>query len=161
MIFARRRIQTALSQLDFGSDAQRRGFATRLNRRTADSLAAMWEVMILHSLARAGRVQHEQPTADGKNPDIVFASADLVFTADVSCVSDQGIRKRNPFDKLLNEIEHQKRALGLGIGGVYIDVGHSEDHLRVTLKLPPEEDIPGFVAEQVIPKIAQKLGEKE
>ena len=121
----------------------------------------MWEVMILHSLARAGRVQHEQPTADGKNPDIVFASADLVFTADVSCVSDQGIRKRNPFDKLLNEIEHQKRALGLGIGGVYIDVGHSEDHLRVTLKLPPEEDIPGFVAEQVIPKIAQKLGEKE
>lgn len=84
-----------------------------------------------------------------------------MFTADISCVSDRGIRRRNPFDKLLNEIERQKAALGLGIGGVYIDVGHTEDDLRVTLKLPPEDEIPDFVANEIIPQIKFKMGEGE
>jgi hypothetical protein len=157
LIFSRRRIQNALWQLAFISDSQANDFAKRLNRRNADSLAAMWEVMVLHSMSLVGNVVYEKRTESGKNPDLFFESDNLSFTADISCISDHGIEQNNPFNKLLEEIERQKGALGLGVGGVYIDVGHEEDDLRVTLKLPDEKHIAAFVTEEVMPKVAKSL----
>jgi hypothetical protein len=154
MIFSRRRVQEALCGLPFISARELRGLASRLNRLGPDALSAMWEVMLLHHMSAFGTVQHHRKTQNGSQPDIFFRSKLLTFTADISCVSDDGIQKDNPFRRLQDEIEQQKQALGLGVGGVYLDVGHHEGERKVKLKLPAVERIHDFVKSEVIPAIA-------
>jgi hypothetical protein len=154
VIFSRRRVQDALWSLPFLPAPELRGLAARLNRSGPDALSAMWEVMLLHHLSAIGHVKHHRATPNGSRPDIFFQSKVLTFTADISCVSDDGIQKDNPFRSFQDEIEGQKRALGMGIGGVYLNVGHHEGEQKVKLKLPAVERIPDFVREEVIPAIA-------
>ena len=154
MIFSRRRIQNALWELPFIRPGELRTLARRLNRPEPDALSAMWEVMLLHQLSAFGSVQHHRKTPNGSQPDVFFQSRLLTFTADITCVSDDGIQKNNPFRRFQDEIEHQKRALGLGVGGVYLDVGHHEGPRKVKLKLPAVEHISDFVQREVIPAIA-------
>ena len=157
MIFSRRRIQSALLQLSMLTARESQDLAARLNRGDTDTLAAMWEVMLLRSFSDLGNVQHHRETANGKRPDVYFQSQHVTFTADISCVSDEGIQEQNPFRQFQDEIEHQKRKLGLGIGGVYLQAGHHEGERKVKLKLPALNEIPAFVEKMVIPAVADEL----
>lgn len=154
MIFSRRRIQEALRNLPSIPPDELHRLTGRLNRANADALSAMWEVMLLHHLSAFGRVEHHRTTPSGSHPDVFFKSRLLTFTADISCVSDDGIQEKNPINLLRDEIERQKRSLGLGVGGVELEVGHVESDLKPTLKLPAAKNIPDFVRLEILPAIA-------
>lgn len=161
MIFARRQIQKALSELTFLPPNEVRGLAARLNKAEPDALAAMWEVLLLRHFSTLGFVEHHRATPNGSQPDIHFRNKVLTFTADITCVSDEGLQRENPYQLLQDEIEKQKRKLGLGIGGLYLDIGHHEGDRKVKLKLPAASDIPAFVENEVVPAIAEAQSRRE
>lgn len=73
MIFSRRAIQERLNLLrqHLKSD-EVENFAKRLNKVGRSRLSAMWEVIIISSLLRTGRVDIEQELSNGRRPDILF-----------------------------------------------------------------------------------------
>jgi hypothetical protein len=119
MIFTRRSLQRRLDELRATlGDAAVGGLAARLNRPGRDSLSAMWELVVLHGLARHGQVVSEQPLGSGRRPDVRFVNGNISFTADITTVSDEGLDEANPYQALSEEIEIAKKRLGLPIGGV-------------------------------------------
>lgn len=68
-------------------------------------MAAMWEVVILHALSLQSAVATEEPLASGRRPDVRFDDGRIGFTADITCVSDEGLDEANPNHELSQEIE--------------------------------------------------------
>lgn len=121
MIFARRALQLRLDELRLclGDEAVS-ALAVRLNRPGKDRLAAMWEVVVLHSLSKQGNLRNELPLGSGRRPDVAFNNDALVVTADITTVSDEGLDEKNPYRELSELIEATKNRLGLKIGGMDI-----------------------------------------
>jgi hypothetical protein len=167
MIFARRALQRRLDELraTLDDDAVDK-LVTRLNRPGKDRLAVMWEVALLHSLAKCGSLQSEAPLPSGRRPDISFDDGTLRFTADVTAVSDEGLDENNPYLELSNLITKAKAKLGLPIGGLDLRV-KSKHHqtsrgTKTVLRLPSRKQLPAFVRDQIMPQLRDQMaaGEK-
>lgn len=119
MIFARRALQRRLGELRATVDGDMIDkLAARLNRPGRDRLAAMWEVVVLHALAKCGPLQSEAPLSSGRRPDVSFNNGALRLTADITAVSDEGLDDDNPYFELSELVEKAKTKLGFRIGGV-------------------------------------------
>lgn len=166
MIFARRAIQRRLDELrSTVGDGAVDGLAHRLNKPGADRVAAMWEVIVLHALSGLGNIRYEVPLVSGKEPDIEFNSNLLRLTADVVCVSDEGIHSNNPYRELSQAIEKAKTKLGLPIGGVELLVQSRRTITRrgskVVLRLPPRGRLQEFVDNEIVKQMREQLSEGE
>jgi len=49
----------------------------KLNSQNSDSLATIWEVVILNALSKIGSVAHEKEYEGRKKPDIYFESKNI------------------------------------------------------------------------------------
>jgi hypothetical protein len=162
MLFSRRCLQERLTALrprlgDEAVDA----LAARLNRPGKDRMAAMWEVVIFHSLAARGQLGLEAPLASGRRPDIGFSVEELSFTADITAVSDDGLDEQNPYHELSEAVEKAKKGLGLPIGGLNLQV-HSRVETsargeRRVLRLPPRARVGDFVRDEIVPRLREQL----
>jgi len=162
MIYTRRTIQRCLDDLSFVPNDGMRKLVERLNDPSPARLPTMWEVVILHALAPFGQLEYERSHSTGKQPDITFSDgADLVFVADVTCVSDSGVDDDNPVGALSDELEACKKRLGLPIGGLSLRVeaertyDRSGEHTR--LMLPERKAIRAFVRNKVEPVFREQL----
>lgn len=166
MIFARRALQRRLNELreTFNGDAVDK-LAARLNRPGKDRFAAMWEVAVLHALAKYGTLRNEVPLPSGRRPDVSFNNGALRFTADITVVSDEGLDDDNPYFELSQLIEAAKAKLGLPIGGVDVRV-KSKHHqsargTRTVLRLPPRKQLQAFVRDQIVPHLRGQMNAGE
>ena len=166
MIFARRALQRRLSELreTLDRDAVDK-LAARLNRPGKDRLAAMWEVAVLHALARCGTLRNEAPLSSGRRPDVSFDNGTLRLSADITAVSDEGLDDDNPYFELSELIEKAKTKLGLPIGGVDLRV-KSKHHqsargTRPVLPLPPRKQLQAFIRDQIVPRLRDQMGAGE
>jgi len=157
VIFSRRAIQRLLNELK--PILRRRAYADlmrKLNYPTEARLPAMWEVAVLAALSRLGTLEHEQKQANGKRPDISFRAPHCTsFVADITTVSDRGVDQRNPYGAMAAIIEREKAALGLGVGGVRLEVFEKPEVMREgkrrKLRLPPHDQIEDYVRRTIIP----------
>ncbi|WP_203311303.1 hypothetical protein [Sphingomonas beigongshangi] len=162
MIFARRALQRRLDELRqaMPEDAVK-ALSRRLNVAGRDRMAAMWEVVVLHGLSFCGTLAYEQPLASGRRPDVRFEGGRLAFTADVTCVSDDGLDEANPFQLLGQEIEAAKTRLGMPPGGADLRVLDRTERVRAgerrSLRLPPRKRIREFVAEAIVPRLREQM----
>lgn len=113
-------------------------------------------------LVKLGTLHHELRLPSGKCPDIFFEGADeLSFHADVTSVSDTGVDRRNPFQEFMDLIETAKRSLGLGVGGVYLNVLERNEITtkgrRRKLRLPPYKDLAQHVQDVIVPEMKRQL----
>lgn len=164
MIFARRALQRRLDELRETFDASTvDDFATRLNRPGKDRLAAMWEVVVLSSLAKLGSLDHELALESGKRPDIKFSSPEIEFTADVTCISDSGLDEQNPFNELMRLLSEAQTTLGLPSGGLDLRVHAKELKSRRgerrVLRLPTKNKLPDFVRNEIVPSLRSQIAE--
>lgn len=164
MIFARRAVQKRIDFLRgaIGSSAVD-DLVTRLNRPDKHRLAAMWEVVVLSSLAKCGALDHEIPLLSGRRPDIRFENEDIAFTADITCVSDSGLDEQNPYQELLRLVSAVKTKLGLPSGGLDLrvlskDVVTRRGRRRV-LRLPPKGRLAEFVRSEIMPSLRAQIAE--
>lgn len=167
MIFSRRAIQERLNQLrQHLKPDEVESFAKRLNKVGRHRLSAMWEVIIISSLFRAGRVDIEQELSNGRRPDIMFDDGKgLTFFADITCVSDEGLDKENPVEFFNERLMETISKLGLPLGG---HAGRVESKRvttsrgqKVVLRLPAYSDIPKFISERIEPKLKAPLRPSE
>lgn len=155
MIFTRRYIQNCINGL--GDHVSGKALATlvgKLNMPNEARLPAMWEVVILNALSLLGRVDYEKELPSGRTPDVTFTKRNaVVFTADVTTISDSGLAKANPVQRLKEEIEACKTRLGLPTGGLNLKVGservQTNNGPRTVLLLPPQKDVQRFVREMI------------
>jgi len=166
MIFARRALQRRLNELRATLDGDVVDkLAARLNRPSKDRLAAMWEVAVLHGLARCGTLRNEAPLSSGRRPDVSFDNGALRLTADITAVSDEGLDDDNPYFELSELIERAKTKLGLPIGGVDLRVKSKRDQsargTRTVLRLPPRKQLQTFVRDQIVPRLRDQMSADE
>jgi len=167
MIFARRALQRRLSELrsTIDGDAVDK-LAARLNQPGRDRLATMWEVVVLHGLAKYGQLRNEVPLSSGRCPDVLFDNGALRLTADITTVSDESLDQDNPYFELSQLIEKAKTKLGLPIGGLDLrvksKVHRSARGTRTVLRLPSRTQLNVFVRDQVVPQLRAQMtaGEK-
>jgi hypothetical protein len=164
MIFARRALQRRLDELrsTLGGEIVA-ALARRLNRTGKDRMAAMWELVVLHSLSKLGTVGIEAPLPSGRRPDIVFRDNTISFTADVTTVSDEGLDERNPYRELSEALEKTKSRLGLKVGGMDLRVGSRRETTargtRTVLRLPERKQIREFVRSQIEPRFREQIAQ--
>ncbi|MBY5439088.1 hypothetical protein HFO95_20440 [Rhizobium leguminosarum] len=157
MIFARRAIQRRLDAIRDLLDEKDIGqLVRRLNNPGRDRMAAMWEVVVFSALAKLGKLEHEKPLSSGSKPDILFENAAIRFTADVTCVSDDGLDERNPFEELFRLVQAVKSKLRLPPGGLDIRVSANRN-TQMTLRLPPRKDLHDFVQNEIRPQIREQM----
>ncbi len=80
----------------------------KLNKEYELSISVEWEIIVLNSLHKVGKVEFERKIGS-KFPDIHFSSEELglEFIADITTVSDYGLQEENPtilFEILLKEL---------------------------------------------------------
>lgn len=167
MIFARRALQRRLVELRnvFECDVVD-ALVARLNAPGRDRLAAMWEVVVLHALAKCGQVRAEIPLTSGRRPDILFDDGVIRFIGDITTISDEGLDAENPYSELSELIEKAKNKLGLPIGGLDLQVKsvrhRSARGVKTVLRLPARKQLQKFVQEQIVPHLRYQIrsGEK-
>lgn len=164
MIFARRAIQRRLEQLRTVIDAVAVSkLANRLNRPGKDRLAAMWEVVILHSLAPLGQIVNEAPLSSGRCPDIAFSNPLVSFVTDITAVSDEGLDDKNPYRELSNNLEKLKKRLGLKTGGIDLRIEANQEQTargsKTSLRLPDKKRLSEFVREKIEPEFRRQITE--
>lgn len=134
----------------------------RLNRPGQDRLAAVWEVVLLQAFAGLGEVAHEKPLPSGRCPDLRFRGA-AEFTADIACVSDEGLDEENPVHELMRLLEGLKTRLGLPAGGMQLTVSGKDRHLsrgaRTVLRIPPRKELREFVRTRIEPELRRQMRE--
>jgi hypothetical protein len=165
MIFSRRAIQHRLNELRSQiGDTAVDSLVDRLNRPGRDRLAAVWEVAVIHGLAKQGGVAYEQALQSGRQPDLRFMGS-VPFTVDVTTVSDEGLDRDNPYEELSTELERLKKKLRLPIGGTDLQVGSKREQVRggqkTTLLLPSRSKIRQFLREQVEPLLREQIARGE
>lgn len=165
MIFSRRAIQRRLNELRQSiGDAAVDDLCKRLNRIGPDRLPAMWEVIVLYSLTRLGKIEYEQEISSGRRPDAKFIGS-IKFIADIRTVSDEGLDKANPYQELSEQVEGLKRRLGLPAGGVELTVLGQEDRskrgARTSLRIPDRGHLNEFVQNYIEPEIRKQITERK
>ena len=162
MIYQRRALQRRLDELrTILSDDDVGKLVERLNRPGKDRVAAMYEVVVLHSLSKCGAIQSEIALPSRRRPDIMFQRDELRLTADVTTVSDEGLDRDNPYFELSELIENAKKKLNLPVGGLDLRVRAKHDHtrrgVRTALLLPPRQQLQTFVQQKIIPRLREQI----
>jgi integrase len=130
-----------------------RGQVARLNNRMKmrEGISAAWEVAVVRALMQLGEVRFEKPHEDGgSRPDIWFrfANSGAEFIADITAISDDGLRAGNQFTELNLILMRMKQKLGIGHLGTRLDVGGREvgtyGDSKTRLALPPNRDLEEF-----------------
>jgi hypothetical protein len=167
MIFSRRAIQERLNQLRERLQSDEiDSLAKRLNEVGRSRISAMWEVMIISSLLRLGRVEIEPELSSGRRPDILFDdNKGVVFFADITCVSDEGVDKENPIEFFNKCLMESIARLGFPRGGHGCRVESkritTSRGQKIVLRLPEYSDIPKFISENIEPKLKDQLNTGE
>jgi hypothetical protein len=157
VIFARRSIQRRLDGIrELLGEKEIAKLVRRLNNPGRDRMAAMWEVVVFCALAKCGDLRHEEPLASGSKPDILYEDGSIRFIADVTCVSDEGLHERNPYEELVRLINEVKSRLRLPAGGLDVRVAARRD-VRTTLRLPPRKMLQEFVQKEIRPLIKEQM----
>ncbi|NJM83997.1 MAG: hypothetical protein HC844_17500 [Tabrizicola sp.] len=163
-IFPRRHIQKCLDTLRRHLTVdQHASLAARLNRRSPDRIAAMWEAVILTCFADLPGFAHEMPLPNGRTPDFRFLLPETktLVVGDVTSVSDRGAKKDSPIELLMEDIDRiaKKYDSDLSQFDVYVhaaDVGEYRKR-RVVLKLPKGSDRERFLKDKLAPYIRERL----
>jgi len=164
MIFSRRAIQRMLDDIKPAlTSKQYLQLLKKLNFAGPYRLPAMWEVAVMAQLAKMGSLIHEKRLPNGKRPDVFFrAQNGFELVADVTTVSDKGVDKHNPYDEFSRIIEEEKRTLGLGIGGVNLEVREEPEVMREgtrrRLRLPPHAQLRDYVRTRILPELKRQQG---
>lgn len=117
-IFSRRWLQGCINDLcEILEEEAVQKLVARLNRPGKGRLAAMWELVFLKGLSYGGRLRHEVPLTNGRQPDfewtLVEDGQDICVVGDITTVSDAGLDAKNPVDHLSSEITRLARKYGL------------------------------------------------
>jgi hypothetical protein len=158
-IFRRRVIQRELDFLrpSVLRSEREKDVLRKLNSHNRQALAMEWEVVILGSLARLAKINHEKLVGSVR-PDLLVSYqgevGQLDFVADIVTISDTESEKQNPADFFFDEFGRVARKLGL-IGGFDIriadrQVGKYPD-AKTKLLLPAKGKIPVFVEKELKP----------
>jgi len=108
------------------------------------TLAYEWEVVLINSLSKIGKVSYEKDFGGGTHPDIYFEAYDPQsnFVADITTISDKGLKESNPYEILATELYKRVRDQGLSpnlfnieIGDIRKGVGYKGGP-KVKLKMP-------------------------
>lgn len=127
-VFSRRAIQARINRLSQTLESsQLANLVKRLNARDESRLHAMWEVVILSALSKAGSLQHEQALSNGRCPDINWeiekrGGGSLTIIGDITTISDDGLEDQNPFKFVSKEIARLASKFGLNPGSFWIEV---------------------------------------
>lgn len=162
MIYRRRALQRRLDELRsvLGDDAVDR-LVARLNKAGKDRMATMWELVVLHGLAKCGFLQSEVALASQRRPDVLFERSSLRFTADVTSASDDGLDEGNPYHELSQLIEAAKKKLKLPIGGLHLRIRSKHESTkrgtRTVLLLPPRAKLQEFVRSSIVPQLQEQM----
>ena len=130
-VFSRRAIQRCIDNLGgVLSGDQLDNLVKRLNLVGSGRFAASWEACLLHGLSRVGAVAHDVPLPNQRRPDIWFTyrgDSAPGFIADVTAISDEGLRKANPVHDLSDELTRLARRVGLDPNHIRYDVSGQHD----------------------------------
>jgi hypothetical protein len=161
MIYERRALQRRLNELRSVLGEAVDDLARRLNTPGKDRIAAMWEAVVLHALAKCGSLESEASLPTGRRPDVQLTVGEFRITADITAVSDDGLDDQNPFQELMWQIEAVKTKLGLPSGGLDLQVLHrveqSRRGSRTVLQLPKRNALPEFVRTKISPLIRKGI----
>jgi hypothetical protein len=146
-IFSRRSLQRLIFEnSEFLRPGQTKAHVEALNRMEKElTLGGEWEVVLLNSLSKKGRVVHEQDCGGTRYADIYWESIldrSHNFAADVTAVSDhQGLDKQNAYDALFLELNKIVKGRGLNPIAFFLRVGanergHYKGGAKVQLKIP-------------------------
>src|SRR5665213_4002062 len=120
-IFTRRVLQQCINEANsYASRRKIREWVEKLNSTDdRNYIATEWEVVLLRTLSKVGKLTHPEETSKHATLDVIFASQDqsLSFAADIAAISDRGARENHPIHQLHHELERRFRALGLKRGG--------------------------------------------
>lgn len=161
MIFSRRSIQRMIDdvRLTVGHNAMGR-LLGKLNRPDENRLAAVWEVALLAQFDKIGELRYEHRLPSGTRPDINLTADRLHLTADITTVSDKGLDALNPYVQLDNILHSLIRDLGLGPGGLHLEVDEWKEEtpkgLRRRLRLPAEKHLQSFVDTRIAPELTRQ-----
>jgi hypothetical protein len=108
------------------------------------TLATEWEVVLLNSLHKRGRVVHEKDFGGTRYADVYWESrenANHNFLADITAASDKGLDQQNSYDALSNELHKivKKRNLPPVAFSLHVGAdlkGHYKGGQKVQLKIP-------------------------
>ena len=122
-----------------------------LNLEDGQEAGAEWEVVLLNSLNRFGRVQYE-PNLGGKSqPDLLVSGCDGIepFVVEITSVSDAGYERDNPLRDFEDAFHKLARKKTLAPGGFDFQIGGEEvgeyPEQKTRLLLPNRGDIKRFV----------------
>jgi hypothetical protein len=143
-LFSRRCLQRLIQEnARFLSSQQQDEHVRRLNRVRDDYLATEWEIAVLNAFSKVGNIGHEpHDFAGSRFLDIVFDSPAIQFGAEIATVSDQQLHKRNPVDRIWEELQRQVRKRKITTGGFDVNIGQPSAALqgrgiRHDLLIPP------------------------
>jgi hypothetical protein len=154
LIFARRLIQRVILEtrqsLGVGPSEQ---IMERINLQDSNSLAAMWELIILHALSSAGDLQYEVALSNHRRPDFEIAIDGTKFIGDVATVSDDGSDNLNPAEPVREAITRSARKHGVNPNKLSIKIGGhlrgKQGKTRMLLSLPHRSEIGELIAKKV------------
>jgi hypothetical protein len=122
-----------------------------LNLEDGQEAGAEWEVVLLNSLSKLGRVQYEPSLGGTSRLDLFVSDCAGIepFVAEITSVSDAGYERDNPiqdFEVAFHELAKEKQ---LPPGGFHFQVGGEEvgefPEQKTRLLLPSRRDIRRFV----------------
>jgi hypothetical protein len=104
------------------------------NEKVKDAIANEWEVVLLNTLSKIGKVFHEKDfSGKTSNIDVFFSSEtnDFRFIGDITAVSDVGLHQKYPIQTLYFQISDLFDANGIDSNKLYIEAkGNSEEAFR-------------------------------
>ncbi|MHB8283503.1 MAG: hypothetical protein ACYDD1_02395 [Caulobacteraceae bacterium] len=159
-IFSRRALQAAIDRVASTLDGEPlAALVDRLNRPGAARLPAMWELVMLDGLSRAGDLRHEIALQNGRRPDFEMTlgnvSQSTLVIGDITAVSDAGLDAQNPVDILSDELTRLARKAGLDPNRFGYDVrGEQQGRLglgRMKLNLPSRGALLAILQREVSP----------
>lgn len=160
-VFSRRAVQGCINALQQTLDlSQLAALVNRLNARDESRLDAMWEVALLSALSKAGDLQHEEPLANGRCPDISWKikqpdGVSLAIIGDITTISDDGLEDQNPFKLVSSEIVRLASKFGLRPGSFWVDVRGKTvgqpNKSKMRLMLPEKSALINFIKTELEP----------
>lgn len=162
-VFPRRVVQEVITRLSATLETQQlESIVDRLNRAGDARLPAMWELVMLASLAQAGLLRHEVQLANGRRPDFELTvttsnGESLLIVGDITTVSDAGLDEQNPVKDLGDELRRLATKAGLNPNHFGYDVrgdrvGPYGDG-RVKLYIPARGQLLEVMRKEVTPWI--------
>ena len=93
-IFARRILQRMINEnAQFMTASQTNRHVRLLNLKDGQQAGAEWEVVLLNSLSKIGRVQYESDLGGRSRPDLLVSGSGGIepFVVEITSVSDSGL----------------------------------------------------------------------